>query len=36
LGPFMGYDLAMADKSVRKIVWSNPLFLLNKTETSSH
>jgi hypothetical protein len=35
LEPFMGYDLAMEDQSVWKIVWSNSLFLLDKTETSS-
>jgi hypothetical protein len=34
LTAFMGYDLAMRDKSVWKIVWSNSLFLLNKTELS--
>jgi len=36
LKPFLGYDLAMEDKSVWKIVWSNSLFLLNKAESSSY
>jgi hypothetical protein len=27
-----GYDLAMEDKRSWKIAWSNPLYLLNKTE----
>jgi hypothetical protein len=32
LDNFMGYDFAMGDKSVWKIVWSNSLYLLNKKE----
>lgn len=36
LKPFLGYNLAMEDKSVWKIVWSNSLSLLTKTEASSY
>jgi len=31
-GSFMGYDIAMRDKSCWKILWSNPLYLLTKEE----
>jgi hypothetical protein len=34
LNEFPGYELAMEDKSGWKIVWSNPVYLLNNTETS--
>ncbi len=34
LDAFLGYKLAMEDKSLWRIIWSNPLYLLTKNELS--